>query len=202
MLDPASIPAALRAQGQQTRHTLAARIEDASLSVSQPAQQSFFDGWLLRYSPGKAKRARSINSIGAGVLPFAEKLSHCLAFYRHHRLPCLFRITPFSQPHNLDTRVGRGRFRRTSRHPRDVRCAFADFSQARRRRQRSQWTLSNLHQRFANCTASTRPRQMQSAIDTSELPIEVRSSFNAMATRRSRAAASQSKASSLGFSAW
>src|SRR5688572_32318582 len=89
MLDPASIPAALRAHGG--RYTLAARIEDASISVSQPAQQSFFDGWLLRYSPGKAKRARSINSVGAGVLPLAEKLSHCLAFYRHHRLPCLFR---------------------------------------------------------------------------------------------------------------
>ena len=56
MLDLASIPAALRAQGPQTRYTLAARIEDASLSVSQPAQQSFFDGWLLRYSPGKATR--------------------------------------------------------------------------------------------------------------------------------------------------
>jgi ribosomal protein S18 acetylase RimI-like enzyme len=110
MLDLASIPAALRAQGQQTRYTLAARIEDASLSVSQPAQQSFFDGWLLRYSPGKAKRARSINSVGAGVLPIAEKLSHCLAFYRHHRLPCLFRITPFSQPYRLDTELAAAGF--------------------------------------------------------------------------------------------
>ena len=54
MLDPASIPAPLR----QTSDVLAARIEDASLAASQPAQQSFFDGWLLRYSPGKAKRAR------------------------------------------------------------------------------------------------------------------------------------------------
>jgi GNAT superfamily N-acetyltransferase len=108
MLDPASIPAALRAHGG--RYTLAARIEDAALSVSQPTQQSFFDGWLLRYSPGKAKRARSINSVGAGVLALAEKLSHCLAFYRHHSLPCLFRITPFSQPHNLDTELAAAGF--------------------------------------------------------------------------------------------
>ena len=98
MLDPASIPASLRA----TNDALAARIEDASLAVSQPEQQSFFDGWLLRYSPGKAKRARSINSIGAGVLPLTEKLSHCVDFYQRHHLPCLFRITPFSQPHALD----------------------------------------------------------------------------------------------------
>ena len=101
MLDPASIPAPLR----QTSDALAARIEDASLTVSQPAQQSFFDGWLLRYSPGKAKRARSINSIGAGVLPLAAKLSHCVDFYRQRRLPCLFRITPFSQPRNLDVEL-------------------------------------------------------------------------------------------------
>lgn len=110
MLDPASIPAGLRASERQMQHTLAARIEDASLSVSQPAQQSFFDGWLLRYSPGKAKRARSINSIGAGVLPLTEKLAHSVDFYRQHDLPCLFRMTPFSQPHNLDTELAAAGF--------------------------------------------------------------------------------------------
>ncbi len=98
MLDPASIPAYLR----DTRDALAARIEDAALAVAQPSQQSSYDGWLLRYSPGKAKRARSINAIDAGVLPFAEKIEHCLDFYAQHQLPCLFRITPFSQPNDLD----------------------------------------------------------------------------------------------------
>ena len=110
MLDPASIPAHLRANGHRAANVLGARIEDASLAVSQPAQQSFFDGWLLRYSPGKAKRARSINSIGAGVLPFAAKLSHCIDFYRQHHLPCLFRITPFSQPGNLDAELAAAEF--------------------------------------------------------------------------------------------
>ncbi len=110
MLDPTSIPASLRANERLASCALAARIEDASLSVSQPAQQSFFDGWLLRYSPGKAKRARSINSIGAGVLPLAEKLSHCIDFYQQHDLPCLFRITPFSHPHNLDAELAAAGF--------------------------------------------------------------------------------------------
>ena len=110
MLDPASIPAHLRANERQVRDSLGARIEDASLAVSQPAQQSFFDGWLLRYSPGKAKRARSINSIGAGVLPLAAKLSYCIDFYKQHHLPCLFRITPFSQPSNLDTELAAADF--------------------------------------------------------------------------------------------
>ena len=106
MLDPASIPLSLR----QTSDAMAARIEDASLAVSQPAQQSFFDGWLLRYSPGKAKRARSINSICAGVLPLAAKLSHCVDFYQQRRLPCLFRVTPFSQPRNLDAELAAAGF--------------------------------------------------------------------------------------------
>ncbi len=110
MFDPVSIPAALRAHGRQMKYSLAARIEDAALSVSQPAQQSFFDGWLLRYSPGKAKRARSINSISAGVVPLNEKFSHCVDFYRQHSLPCLFRITPFSQPYNLDTELAAAGF--------------------------------------------------------------------------------------------
>ena len=111
MFDPASIPAHLRANEHRTTDVLSARIEDASLAASQPAQQSFFDGWVLRYSPGKAKRARSINSIGAGVLPFAAKLEHCVDFYQQHRLPCLFRITPFSQPHNLDADLAAADFR-------------------------------------------------------------------------------------------
>ena len=110
MLDLESIPAHLRTNERQAANALGARIEDASLAVSQPAQQSFFDGWLLRYSPGKAKRARSINSIGAGVLPLAAKLSHCLHFYQQHHLPCLFRITPFSQPGNLDAELAAADF--------------------------------------------------------------------------------------------
>lgn len=98
MFDPRSIPEALRA----TRDRLAARIEDASLAVAQPAQQSFYDGWLLRYSPGKAKRACCINAIGAGIVPLTEKVSYCIDFYQRHRLACLYRITPFSQPAELD----------------------------------------------------------------------------------------------------
>lgn len=98
MFDPASIPTELRA----TRNALAARIEDAALTASQPSQQSFYDGWLLRHSPGKARRARSVNAIATGVLPLIEKLVHCEAFYMRHGLPCIFRMTPFSAPESLD----------------------------------------------------------------------------------------------------
>lgn len=106
MLDVASIPREL----WESNDALAARIEDAALAVAQPAQQAFYDGWLLRYSPGKAKRARSINSIGAGMLPIADKIAHCRNFYAQRRMSCLFRITPFTQPRELDVQLGAAGF--------------------------------------------------------------------------------------------
>ena len=59
-----------------------ARIEDAALTASQPREQAFHDGWLLRYANGKAKRARSVNMIGAGERALDDKLAYCAAFYR------------------------------------------------------------------------------------------------------------------------
>ncbi len=38
--------------------TLLSRIEDAGINASAPPQQRWVDGWLVRCSPGKAKRAR------------------------------------------------------------------------------------------------------------------------------------------------
>jgi GNAT superfamily N-acetyltransferase len=81
---------------------LLSRIEDASLNASAPPQQRWLDGWLVRLSPGKAKRARCINAVAAGRLPLAQKLALCEAAYREAGLPMLFRITRFTQPPGLD----------------------------------------------------------------------------------------------------
>lgn len=98
MFDPRGVPAPLRSADD----ALGARLEDAGLTSSQPPQQAIYDGWLLRYSPGKAKRARSVNAIGAGRLPLERKLAEVEAFYQRVALPCLYRVTPFSQPAALD----------------------------------------------------------------------------------------------------
>ena len=47
------------------------QIEDAGLNASAPPQQLWMDGWLVRLSPGKAKRARCIHAMAAGRLPLA-----------------------------------------------------------------------------------------------------------------------------------
>ncbi len=98
MFDPAAVDAGLRAADDAQL----AGIEEAGLNASQPPEQLLLDGWLLRFNPGKARRARSVNAIAAGRLPLDEKLVLCRYWYRHFDLPLLVRITPFSQPRSLD----------------------------------------------------------------------------------------------------
>jgi len=81
---------------------LLSRIEDAGLNASAPPQQRWMDGWIVRFSPGKAQRARCINALAGGRSSLAEKLASCQALYRAAGLRLLFRITPFSQPPDLD----------------------------------------------------------------------------------------------------
>ena len=38
-----------------------ARIEEASLNAMQSQRQLFYDGWLLKVSPGAAKRGRRVS---------------------------------------------------------------------------------------------------------------------------------------------
>jgi ribosomal protein S18 acetylase RimI-like enzyme len=81
---------------------LLSRIEDAGLNASAPPQQRWVDGWIVRFSPGKAQRARCINAVASGRLPLSEKLAYSQTLYRAAGLRLLFRVTPFSQPPELD----------------------------------------------------------------------------------------------------
>jgi ribosomal protein S18 acetylase RimI-like enzyme len=78
------------------------RLEELGLNSSAPPGQLLYDGWLLRLLRGKAKRARSVNAVYPSTAPLAEKIAYCERLYQGVALPTLFRITPFSQPANLD----------------------------------------------------------------------------------------------------
>jgi GNAT superfamily N-acetyltransferase len=78
------------------------RIEEAGLNAMQTQRQLFYDGWLLRISPGMAKRARSVNAHFGSSLPLGQKIAYCENVYAQHGLPTLFRMTPFSQPDDLE----------------------------------------------------------------------------------------------------
>ena len=77
------------------------RVEEASLNALQTQRQYFYDGWVLRVSPGKARRARSVNAHFGSTLPIATKIAYCERLYDARELPVLFRMTPFVHPRNL-----------------------------------------------------------------------------------------------------
>jgi ribosomal protein S18 acetylase RimI-like enzyme len=81
---------------------LLARVEEAGINASAPREQLWIDGWLVRFSPGKAKRARCIQAVANGRLPIETRLNRCLHVYTEAGLRPYFRITPFSQPPELD----------------------------------------------------------------------------------------------------
>lgn len=81
------------------------RVEEAGLNASAPPQQLWRDGWLVRFSPGKAKRARCINALAPGTRGLDEQLADCEAVYREAGLPLVVRLTPFSQPAGLDAHL-------------------------------------------------------------------------------------------------
>jgi ribosomal protein S18 acetylase RimI-like enzyme len=81
---------------------LLSRIEDASINASAPLQQRWLDGWLVRYSPGKARRARCIHAVAEGRSTLAERLRSAQAVFDAAGLPMVFRITPYTRPDDLD----------------------------------------------------------------------------------------------------
>jgi len=89
-------------QGARFSPALLSRVEDAGLNASAPPQQRWLDGWLVRFCAGKAKRARCINAVATGQLPVLDKLALCQQLFDEMRLPMIMRVTPMSQPRNLD----------------------------------------------------------------------------------------------------
>lgn len=83
------------------------RVEDAGLNASAPPQQRWLDGWLVRYLPGKARRARCINALMPGLLPLEQKLALADAVFQAASLPMIFRLSRFTQPAGLDAELGR-----------------------------------------------------------------------------------------------
>ena len=78
------------------------RIEEAGLNALQTQRQLFYDGWVLKLSAGKAKRARSVNAFFGSTLPLPRKFEHCEKIYAQHGLAPLFRMTPFNCPADLE----------------------------------------------------------------------------------------------------
>lgn len=83
--------------------TTAARLEELTLNSSAPPGQLLYDGWLLRFSPGKAKRARSVNAVYPSQLPLVHKIAYCERLYGERGLPAIFRLSEHTVPAELES---------------------------------------------------------------------------------------------------
>jgi ribosomal protein S18 acetylase RimI-like enzyme len=88
-----------------TMSALALRAEQAGLNATAPPQQAMIDGWLIRLSPGRAKRSRCVNALAAGSLPLDALLARCQQSFAAAGLPLILRLTPFSRPDDLDAQL-------------------------------------------------------------------------------------------------
>jgi ribosomal protein S18 acetylase RimI-like enzyme len=80
---------------------LARRAELAGLNAASAPREAQVDGWLLRLSPGHARRSRCVNAVASGSLPLDEILRRCRTAFDQAGLPLILRLTPFSQPADL-----------------------------------------------------------------------------------------------------
>ena len=144
---------------------LLSRVEDAGINASAPREQLWVDGWLVRFSPGKAKRARCVQAVAAGRMSLDERLARCLAVYAGAGLQPYFRITPFSQPAGLDEQLAARGMERID----DTRVMVASLDarragprrqrRASRRRCRSAPSTATPSPSGSACSAARRPRR-------------------------------------------
>ena len=74
-------------------------IEDLSLNAWPSHQMQLYDGWILRFSYFYTHRTNCVEQFGSSVLPLEEKIPYCEGIYRRWKSPCIFKITPLSDPH-------------------------------------------------------------------------------------------------------
>lgn len=77
---------------------------DRALIDAWPAiKEQTDDGWLLRRSGGHTRRANAVYPLELGQYPMPKKVSVVEQFYLERRLRPMFRLTPASEPPELDT---------------------------------------------------------------------------------------------------
>ena len=105
-------------------------IEDLSLNAWPSHQMQLYDGWILRFSYFYTHRTNCVEQIGASQIPFEEKVNYCEAVYRRWNTPCIFKITPLTDPALGEILSARGY--EVQHRTTVMRCDPAAFAQAAR----------------------------------------------------------------------
>jgi|ERR1700674_551742 N-acetylglutamate synthase len=83
------------------------RLEEITLNSSGAQQQCFYDGWVLRFSPGsEVKRANSVTALYPSLLELPAKIDYCERAYAQAGLQTQFRLNATSLPAQLDQVLG------------------------------------------------------------------------------------------------
>ena len=77
--------------------------EELPINAWPSLQTLLYDGWALRFANGYTKRANSVNPLYHSGTDVTEKIETCERLYRGKGLKVVFKMTPASQPEDLDS---------------------------------------------------------------------------------------------------
>lgn len=77
------------------------KIEELSFNAWPSHKTELYDGWILRYSSNYTHRTNCVNLIAPSKLPLSQKVNFCENEYRAEQTPCIFKISPLTDP-NVD----------------------------------------------------------------------------------------------------
>ena len=77
-------------------------IEEMSLNALPALETMIYDGWVLRFSKGYARRSNSIYPLYQSMENINEKISKCESLYKSKGLDVIYKITKAAFPSNLD----------------------------------------------------------------------------------------------------
>lgn len=74
------------------------RWEELAINAFPANATELYNGWLLRYSNGYTYRGNSVNPLYAGVGSLEAQVTACEKRYASRNMPCIFKITPDTEP--------------------------------------------------------------------------------------------------------
>lgn len=73
-------------------------IEELSFNAWPSHKTELYDGWILRYSHNYTHRTNCVNLIAPSRIPLEEKVRFCENEYKLEETPCIFKISPLTDP--------------------------------------------------------------------------------------------------------
>ena len=73
-------------------------LEELSFRTLPALDQERYDGWVLRWSDGGARRANSVNMLRPSTYPLPDKIAHCEQWFSDRGATAIFRLTELADP--------------------------------------------------------------------------------------------------------